>query len=113
MNQNSEQQARDRIDDQLTASGWILQDKESLNLAAGIDVAILEFQTTVGPAEYVLFVNRKAVGLMEARREEERVRLTIVEDQSTKYTYAKLKYIKTDPLPFVYERTGVVTRFTD
>jgi len=113
MNQNPEQLARDRIDDQLTASGWILQDKKSINLAAGIGVAIREYQTDAGPADYILFVNRKPVGLIEAKREEEGVRLTTVEEQSTEYASAKLKYIANDPLPFVYESTGEVTRFTD
>ena len=40
-------------------------------------------------------------------------RLTQVEDQSTEYAQAKLKYLNNDPLPFVYESTGEVTRFTD
>lgn len=113
MNQNPEQKARDGIDDQLTACGWILQDKKSINLAAGLGVAIREYQTDVGPADYILFVDRKPVGLIEAKREEEGVRLTMVEEQSTEYASAKLKYINNDPLPFVYESTGELTRFTD
>ncbi|WP_026260346.1 type I restriction-modification enzyme R subunit C-terminal domain-containing protein [Segetibacter koreensis] len=35
------------------------------------------------------------------------------EDQSADYATAKLKYIINDPLSFVYESTGEVTRFTD
>lgn len=112
MNQNTEQQVRDRIVDQLTASEWILQDKTSFNLAVDIGAAIREFQYSVGPADNVLFVNRIPVGLIEAKREEEGVRLTMVEDQSTDYSSFKLKYMKADPLPFVYESTGEVTRFT-
>src|SRR5215217_6719169 len=113
MNQNPEQLARDRIDEQLTACGWILQDKKSFNLAAGPGVAIREYQTDAGPADYLLFVNRKPVGLIEAKREEEGVRLVMVEEQSSDYAHAKLKYINNDPLPFVYESTGELTRFTD
>ncbi|WP_241558471.1 type I restriction-modification enzyme R subunit C-terminal domain-containing protein [Paracnuella aquatica] len=90
-----------------------MQDKKTFNLTAGVGVAIREFQTSVGPADYVLFVNGKPVGLIEAKREEEGVRLTMVEDQSTEYATAKLKYVKADPLPFVYESTGELTRFTD
>ncbi len=41
------------------------------------------------------------------------VKLTTVEDQSTEYAHAKLKYLNNEPLPFVYESTGEVTRFTD
>ncbi len=113
MNQNPEQLARDRIDNQLMACGWILQDKRSFNLAAGPGVAIREFQTAAGPADYVLFVNRKPVGLIEAKREEEGVRLTTVEDQSTEYATDKLKYFSNEPLRFVYESTGELTRFND
>lgn len=40
-------------------------------------------------------------------------RLTVVEEQSRGYANSKLKYLNNKPLPFVYESTGVVTRFTD
>jgi type I restriction enzyme, R subunit len=113
MNQNPEQLARDRIDQQLIACGWIIQNKTSINLHAGIGIAICEYSTAVGPADYVLFVNAKPVGIIEAKREEEGVRLTMHEEQSVDYANAKLKYISNDPLPFVYESTGELTRFTD
>ncbi|MGV3586594.1 MAG: type I restriction-modification enzyme R subunit C-terminal domain-containing protein [Adhaeribacter sp.] len=113
MNQNPEQIARDHIDALLVASGWVIQDKKKVNLAAATGVAIREYQTDVGPADYVLFVDKKPVGLIEAKREEEGVRLTAVEDQSTEYANAKLKYLNNEPLRFVYESTGEVTRFTD
>ena len=100
MNQNPEQLAKDRIDDQLTACGWILQGKKSINLAAGMGTAIREYQTEPGPADYLLFVNLKPVGLIEAKREEEGVRLTTVEEQSTEYASVKLKYINNGPLLF-------------
>jgi type I restriction enzyme R subunit len=61
-NQNSEQIARDKIDAMLMASGWMVQSKKELNLNAGLGVAIREYQTDVGPADYVLFVNQKPVG---------------------------------------------------
>src|SRR5437868_3844660 len=113
MNQNPEQLARDKIDKQLIACGWVIQNKNQFNLAAGLGVAIREYQTDAGPADYILFVNQKPVGLIEAKREEEGVRLTTVEEQSTEYATAKLKYINNDSLKFVYESTGELTRFTD
>src|SRR5574337_1049681 len=113
MNQNPEQQARDQIDQQLTACGWTIQNKPSINLHAAIGVAVREYQTDIGPADYVLFVDKKPVGIIEAKREEEGVRLTTVEDQSVQYATAKLRLLKNDPLPFVYESTGEITRFTD
>jgi type I restriction enzyme R subunit len=112
MNQNPEQLARDKIDAQLQACGWVLQDKKVLNLHAGTGVAVREYQTDVGPADYVLFVDRQPVGVIEAKREEEGVHLTVHEEQSKEYADSKLKYLNNDPLPFVYESTGEITRFT-
>ena len=113
INQNPEQIARDRIDQMLVDAEWIVQSKSKVDLSANQGVAVREYQTDVGPADYVLFVDRKPVGIIEAKREEEGHRLTIVEEQSTEYAHAKLKYLNNDPLPFVYESTGVVTRFTN
>ena len=112
-NQNPEQLARDKIDDMLVASGWIIQSKSAINLKAGPGVAVREYQTDVGPADYILFTDAKAVGVIEAKRAEEAVHLTIHEDQTENYATAKLKYLNNEKLPFVYESTGELTRFTD
>lgn len=112
-NQNPEQIARDTIDMMLRNAGWVIQSKSTVNLAASKGVAVREYQTDIGPADYVLFVDRKPVGVIEAKREDEGHRLTVVEEQSSDYAKAKLKYLNNDPLPFVYESTGIVTRFTD
>nr|WP_223294190.1 hypothetical protein [Chlorobium phaeobacteroides] len=37
----------------------------------------------------------------------------MVEEQSSGYAESKLKHLNNDPLPFVYESTGTLTRFTD
>ena len=113
MNRNPEQLVIDRIDQQLTACGWTIQNKSSINLHAAIGVAVREYQTDVGPADYVLFVDKKPVGIIEAKRAEEGVHLTAHEEQSKEYADSKLKYLNNDKLPFVYESTGEVTRFTD
>jgi len=113
MNQTPEQIARDSIDKQLNDCGWIIQNKKQINLAAGLGVAVTEYQTEIGPADYVLFVDGKPVGVIEAKKEEEGVRLTVHEDQSKDYADSKLKHLNNDPLPFVYESTGTLTRFTD
>lgn len=57
INQNPEQIARDNIDKQLNACGWLIQDKKRLNPSAGTGVAVREYSTVIGQAEYVLFVN--------------------------------------------------------
>lgn len=113
LNQNPEQLARDEIDKQLKACGWIIQSKNQINLNAEVGVAVREYQTDVGPADYVLFIDKKPVGIIEAKRSEEGVRLTTHEDQTEGYRTAKLKYLNNEPLFFGYESTGDVTRFTD
>ncbi|MFD2587309.1 type I restriction endonuclease [Croceitalea marina] len=97
----------------LREAGWLVQSKNKVDLSAGKGVAVREYQTDVGPADYVLLVDRKPVGIIEAKREDEGYRLTVVEEQSSNYANAKLKYLNNDSLPFVYESTGTVTRFTD
>ena len=113
INQNPEQIARDNIDKQLNACGWLIQDKKRLNLSAGIGVAVREYSTEVGPADYVLFVNLKPVGVIEAKREEEGVKFSVHESQVEEYANAKLKLIDNLPLPFLYLSTGAITKFTD
>ncbi|NQU63611.1 MAG: hypothetical protein HQ517_04920 [SAR324 cluster bacterium] len=111
-NQNPEQIARDK-DQMFEKAGWVIQDKKKINLAAGVGVAVRECLTDVGPADYVLFVDRKPTGIIEAKREDEGHRLTVVEEQSAAYAKGKLKHLNYDPLPFVFESTGTITRFTD
>lgn len=113
MNQNPEQLARDNIDKQLIACGWIIQNYNKINLYAGAGVAIREYQTSIGPADYILFVDQKPVGVIEAKREEAGQVITVVHEQAAGYATSKLRYLDNDPLPFVYESTGVITRFTD
>ena len=113
MNQNPEQIARDKIDSLLEQAGWKIQSKNKIDFSAGLGIAVREYQTDVGPADYVLFVNRKPVGIIEAKREEEGENITVVEEQSARYAKAKLKYLNNEPLNYVYETTGTLTHFTD
>ncbi len=113
MNQTPEQIARDKIDAELIQCGWLIQNKNQINLNAGVGIAVREYQTDIGPADYVLFVDKKPVCIIEAKRAEEAVRLTVHEDQTEGYATAKLKYLNNQPLFFGYESTGEVTRFTD
>lgn len=113
-NQNPEQIARDRIDAMLSASGWMVQDKKAINFNAGFGVAVREYQTDVGPADFVLFVDKQAVGVIEAKKEELGQNLTTAEGQTRGYATAKLKWVNNQqPLTFMYESTGTITRFTD
>ena len=113
VNQNPEQIARDSIDKQLRECGWIVQDIKHINLNAGTGVAVKEYQTDVGPADYVLFAEGKPCGVIEAKRIEEGHRMSVHELQGEDYSKASLKHLKNEPLPFVYLSTGEVTRFAD
>ncbi len=113
MNQTPEELARDNIDKQLIACGWLIQSIKQVNLHAGCGVVVKEYLTDVGPADYVLFVDGNPCGIIEAKREEEGHRLTVHEGQAEDYASAKLKHLKNEPLPFVYISTGEVTKFTD
>jgi len=113
-NQNPEQKVRDTIDRMLRECGWVVQDKKKIDFSAGSGIAVREYQTDVGPADYVLFVDRRPVGIIEAKREEEAQNITRVEEQSAEYAHARLKWITdSTPLPFIYESTGTLTRFRD
>ena len=109
-----EQKSRDKIDAMLNQAGWKVQSKNKPDLSAGPGIAVREYQTDVGPADYVLFVGKQAVGVVEAKSEDWGHNITTVETQSGTYAAAELKWVNNqEPLPFVYETTGVLTRFTN
>ncbi|UXS11608.1 DEAD/DEAH box helicase family protein [Agrobacterium tumefaciens] len=78
-----EQIARQKIDTLLTGAGWVVQKPEEFNRKAALGVAVREFQLTTGPCDYLLFVDGKAAGVVEAKKLG--VTLGGVADQSDKY----------------------------
>lgn len=60
--------ARQQIDAQLVAAGWIIQDVKAVNLSAGLGIALREVQLKTGPCDYLLLVGRKPVGVIEAKK---------------------------------------------
>ncbi|HLG63237.1 MAG TPA: DEAD/DEAH box helicase family protein [Ktedonosporobacter sp.] len=107
-----EELARQQIDEMLSMAGWVVQDRQALNLGAGPGVAIREFSLRTGTADYLLMVNREVVGVVEAKPAGHS--LIGVREQSAKYLSgidATLPVART-PLPFHYETTGQETRFT-
>lgn len=60
----AEQRARVLIDRQLTEAGWVAQDRQAMNLYAAQGVAVREVVMARGHgrADYVLYVDQKAVG---------------------------------------------------
>ena len=109
-----EGRARGAIDAQLEACGWVVQDYRRAAVAAAQGVAVREVPTEAGPADYVLFVDCQAVGVIEAKREG--ATLTGVEPQTLRYRsayFGDLPAFTVDgALPFGYEATGAETRFT-
>ncbi len=109
-----EQRARVRIDAMLEAAGWVVQDQRSVNLYAGTGVAVRELTTDAGPADYVLFINRQAVGVIEAKKRG--TTLSGVEWQTVKYQRnipEELPAYRIDGrLPYGYESTGSETWLT-
>jgi type I restriction enzyme R subunit len=109
-----EAKARHQIDRKLEQAGWLVQDKKQLNLGAALGVAVREYPTDSGPADYVLFVSREAVGVIEAKRDEAAECITVTEAQTERYANATLKWRNNNtPLPFLFEATGQIIRFTD
>src|SRR5205085_991666 len=109
-----EELARQNIDAVLTNCGWEVQSRSSINLSATRGIAIREALLKGGDeADYLLFVDGKAIGTVEAKPEG--YTLTGVEEQSGKYGKGLLDiYPKwREPLPFAYESTGVETQFTN
>jgi len=113
-NKNAEQKARDQIDAKLEEAGWKVQSKNKIDFGTGLGIAVREYQTQDGDrADYILFIDKTPVGVVEAKPEDWGQKITVVEDQSAGYATAKLKWLDNKPLSFVYESTGILTRFTD
>ncbi|MHB8534575.1 MAG: type I restriction endonuclease subunit R [Sulfuricaulis sp.] len=109
-----EQQARETIDKLLTEAGWLVCDTSQVNINAARGVAIREFPLPGhGFADYLLYIDGKAAGVIEAKKEG--ATLTGVEIQADKYTKGLPRSLPSwhNPLPFTYQSTGVETRFTN
>ncbi len=114
----AEQRARVLIDKQLVAAGWVVQDKKDLNLFAAQGVAVREsiMAPGHGRADYLLYVDKSAVGVIEAKPEG--TPLSGVEWQSAMYAEGlpadvRLKALTVDGrLPFVFEASGTETHYT-
>ncbi len=110
-----EQQARTTIDTLLAAAGWVVQDVGAVHIHAARGVAIREFPLKAGHgfADYLLYVDGMAAGVIEAKKAG--VTLTGVEVQADKYTRGLPDGLPCwrRPLPFSYQSTGAETRFTN
>jgi type I restriction enzyme R subunit len=108
-----EQKSRQQIDRQLEQAGWIVQDYRQMNISAGPGVAVREFSLTTGFADYILYADSRAIGVVEAKPEG--FGLAGVAEQTAKYSVGLPKLLPAweMPLPFAYESTGTECRFTN
>src|SRR5690349_20669518 len=107
-----EQQAREQIDAMLTAAGWTIQNYIHFNPLAGRGIALREAPVASGRCDYLLLVDRKAVGVVEAKKVG--ATLSTVAEQSERYGHGLPSFLAgPGPLAFYYESTGVETFFRD
>lgn len=109
-----EEKARLEIDKQLITCGYTLQDMNEINPAASKGVIVREFPTDSGPVDYLIFIDKVPVGVIEAKEINKGEKLVVdVEKQTNRYKNSKFKYYDYVDIRFVYETTGQITRFTD
>lgn len=109
-----EEKAREQIDKLLIEAGWVIQDRSTFNRNAALGVAVQEFLMADNTeADYFLFIDGKACGVIEAKKEG--LSLSGVENQSSGYANnlpAKTR-VWQNPLPFIYESNSQETYFTN
>lgn len=109
-----EEKARQQIDAMLVASGWVVQNYKAVDFSAGRGIVLREVPLTTGPCDYLLLVDRKPLGVVEAKKKG--TTLSAVADQSGRYASSLpdfLAAVSPARLPFLYESTGVETFFRD
>ncbi|MEV7292098.1 DEAD/DEAH box helicase family protein [Streptomyces microflavus] len=113
----NEVQARVKIDAMLADAGWLVQDRDDLNPLAGRGVAVREFTLASGRADYVLYVDGRIVGVIEAKREGDHLSSALV--QNERYAKGVLKehslavWRESEPFAFRYATTGAETYFVN
>ena len=80
---NPEQRARQATDEQLVAVRWIIQDYRQFNSLAGRGNAVREAPLKPGTCDYLLLMDRKSAGVIEAKKEG--TLLSGVAEQSSHY----------------------------
>jgi type I restriction enzyme R subunit len=115
----AEQRARVLIDSQLTAAGWLVQDVAGMELRREGGVAVREVVLAPGHGrvDYLLYVDRRVVGVLEAKPEG--TSLSGVEWQSAMYAtglpeaHRRRAVVHQGRLPFVFEASGSETHLTN
>ncbi len=103
-----EQLAREKIDRMFAEAGWAVvgRDQYSPEISAvAVEEGLLKDNLE---ADYLLFINGKAVGVLEAKREEVDVTDSVVAEQAERYTQKVPNWCQTwqNPLPLAYVCNG-------
>jgi hypothetical protein len=110
-----EERARVLIDEVLARAGWDVQNRADMNLSAARGVTVREFPMARGHGfvDYLLFVDERAVGVLEAKPQGHT--LSGVQTQAERYSSGLPPELKVPirPLPFVYSSTGSETLFAN
>lgn len=108
-----EQLAREQIDAQLKLCGWSVQDYDKYNPSVSLGVALREVPVKGGRCDYLLLINRKPAGIIEAKKAG--TTLSAVAEQSEYYgkNLPDFFQLETKSLRFYYESTGIETFFRD
>jgi type I restriction enzyme R subunit len=108
-----EDKSRAEIDAKLSACGWIVQNKQEMNLSAGPGVALREFATSRGPADYALFIDQTFCGVIEAKPDG--TTLSGFSEQASGYLSGAPDYLSCGPEKrrFEYVSTGTEAIFRD
>lgn len=110
-----EEKARVKIDQWLYEAGWQVVDRDEYEptmTAVAVREGLLKGNKE---ADYFMFINGKAVGVLEAKREEVDVNSDIVSEQVATYARSVPNCYQTwmKPLPMLYKSNGKVVLFED
>lgn len=110
-----EEKARVKIDQMFEDAGWKVVDRDEYSPtmdAVAVREGLLNHNLE---ADYFLLLNGKAVGVLEAKREEVDVASEKVCEQTARYAYnvPDCYQVFSHPLPFGYQSNGEATYFRD
>lgn len=110
-----EQIAREKIDRMMAEAGWAVVDRDHYSpeiSAVAVEEGIMEGNHE---ADYLLFINGKAFGVLEAKREEVDVTSSVVCEQAEFYTKSVPSWCPAwyEPLPLAYVSNGKELYFRD
>ncbi|MDD7610996.1 MAG: DEAD/DEAH box helicase family protein [Spirochaetales bacterium] len=110
-----EQKARVKIDDLLVKAGWTVVARDEF-VPSAINAQAVKENLMKGnlEADYILYLDGKAIGVLEAKREENKLGLEVAE-QAQNYSGILPDWVAVwkNPLPFIFMSNGNLLLFKD